>query len=847
MYTDFKDYLTYELYPALFERLGEEGALDEFQFKPAGKGYRSTTVRKHTGRDGKSKGQVYVYANNPSYLIDVTEAKSSQDIFEYVRYIRSGQDIGFSETINQLANMAGIKPFRRELTEEQLEAIHKANRSAAIWEAAINYCIHCRGDVQYKDAPDAKRVVNYLTVSRKYTREDIGAMGLGYLPGKNQLFEHLIKEKYSEAEIRETINFSDFAGVTHKLTIPIRNAYGKAVGMALRNVDYVEGSTKGPKYLYNTGLKKTEALNNLYTKARNKRVVLVEGQLDAAITDARGYTWASVAAIGGKVINRKQIEHLINAGTKEVFICLDNEEGTTENIKETVKALADVEQLDGRIYIVQLPKGIKDVDELITKEGIEAFGDAVRQAPAYYTHYADKRIVEFNKQIEEEGRTDKNTNDLVDDIEAIAATISNPTRRDDLKNIFTRGLREAGIDVTAEAFKDAVERVRYKSDQAKQDEELKKLLKKADDLRTSGNVKGAVDEITNKIREVKLRSKRAEFEQLESEEESEEAIMRRIQEAPDAVRSGYKIKIDGHEEHLELAPGQLTFFAAPTGHGKTLILTNTALNVIREYPNKEIYFFTFEMSADQIRLHFLNTYAELDLNEGHNNNRRTIRDFFKGNDQFIADKKKQIFAGKRAAFFAKVLPRLKVRNVEYSADEIIEYIEYITKRTKDAVIFIDYIQKLRSDRKGNIEGRYNELKFICEDLNACAMRTGLPIVLAAQFKREIATPLDMHPTGIAEASDIEKIASEIYGLWNCTKKLGRKVTDTEIKIINSQYGISAKEFAPEPFIILEVLKSRSLATGAHVKLSYNANTGVIAHEHVGGLPKQLQTNTRYED
>jgi hypothetical protein len=585
MYTELKDYLSYELYPALYESLDEEDVLEEFKFKKNGSRYVSTTANKHSGRTGKTKGQVIIYENNPSYLIDHSETPSSQDILDYVQNIQSGEDIGFFNAINKLAAMAKVKAYSRELSEEEKEEYKKQQRAAKVWEAVVNYCIQCINDVQYKE--EAAPVINYLINKRKYTAHDLTAMQLGYLPAKAGLFTYLKKEGITDEEITNIIKLSDNAGATHKLTIPIRNAAGKITGLAIRNVNHVEG--QGYKYLYTTGLKKTEALFNLYTKAKNKRVVLVEGQLDAAIVQARGYEYASVAAIGGKSISRQQVNHLIKAGAEEVYICLDNEEGTAPDLKKTVDALIEIEELGDKIYIVQLPAGIKDVDQLVTLQGIEAFNDAVKRSAAYYRYYADKRIAQYDN----EEHSDKAVQDLTDDILRIATAIKNPILREDLKSLFINGLQSAGIQASEEAFKAAVDRIKYKDDQAKQNEELKAELKKAEDKRKAGDVAGAITQLGDRLRSIKLRDKFTEFQQLESIIDSEAEIMKRIMNQPDSVGTGYTIQIERQTEEIKLKASQITIIAAPSGHGKTAFLINAGINIIKNYPAKEVYLFTF--------------------------------------------------------------------------------------------------------------------------------------------------------------------------------------------------------------------------------------------------------------
>jgi len=839
MYTEIKDYISYELYPALYDRLDEEGVLEEFKFKKQGNRYVSTTTNKHSGRTGKTKGQVIVYENNPAYLIDHSETPSSQDIIEYVQHIQSGEDIGFFNAINKLAAMAKVKPYSREQTEEEKEEYKKQQRAGKVWDAVINYCIQCINDIQYKE--EAAPVIDYLIHKRKYTIQDITAMQLGYLPAKAGLFSYLKKEGITDEEVKNIIKISDHAGATHKLTIPIRNAAGKITGLAIRNVNHVEG--QGYKYLYSTGLKKTEALFNLYTKAKNKRVVLVEGQLDAAIVQARGYEYASVAAIGGKSISRQQVDHLIKAGVEEVYICLDNEEGTAGDLKKTVEALTEVEQLGDKIFIVQLPTGIKDVDQLVTVYGIEAFDSAVKASAAYYRYYADKRI----EQYDNEEPSDKATQDLTDDILRIATKIKNPVLREDLKGLFIKGLQSVGIQASDEAFIAAVDRIKYKEDQAKQNEELQSELKKAEEKRKSGDVAGAITQLGDRLRSIKLRDKFTEFQQLDNTIDSEEEIKKRIINQPDSVSTGYTIQIERQTEEINLKAGQITIIAAPSGHGKTAFLINAGINIIKRYPAKEVYLFTFEEPGDNIKLYALNTFINEELNKGIAFNKSTINSYFKGDGgRYIASDKKQIFEEKKADFFKNILPRFKIIRTEYSADELIEYIEYIKKRTDNAVILIDYIQKLRSDKKGSITNRGTELKLICDDLDQAAQRTGLPIALGAQFNRDVLAPLDMVKTSLAESSDIEKTASEIYALWNCTKEIERKLEGKEVKKLFEEYGITAGEFKNDNNVVIKILKSRSLPTGYFTKLGWNGNTGAISQE-ADFFSRKISTGPILED
>lgn len=821
MHTELRDYIDYDLIPALFDKLDHPGVLEEFGFKRYGTVYKSTTRHKHTGREGNSTGQVVVYPNNPGRFIDHSEMPRSQEIIDYVQRIREGKDIGFMPALTQLAAMAGIEPYKLHLTAEQAEARERSRRAAEIWEAAVIYCIHCIHDGQYKD--QAAATINYLQVERKYTIPDIQAMQLGYLPSLTALYDHLTEQGFPRDEVQTTIQFPVTMGDNYKLTIPIRNASGDAIGMAVRKVN-----GEGPKYFYNKKLNKGAQLFNLFGKATQGRVVLVEGQLDAAIATAREYTWASVAAIGGKSISPEQIKHLVKAGAKEVFIALDNEEGTKEQIKKTVDLLKDEERIEDRIFIVEFPEGYKDADELITKNGIESFQDGVKKALVYYDYYAERLSEEFNKKTEEGQSVHIARQHLIDDIEKLAAGVKDPVKRDDLKNTFLRVLNKAGVTTSPEAFAEAVDRIAYREEEAKQRKHLERLNQQINTLIKGG---APIEEITKKLEEsrhITVSNRKAEFERLLNQDQSESAVMERYANLPEGVNIGYSLRIDGEDEPLQFPAGQLSFIAAPTGHGKTLMLINSAINIVQSYPTKQVYFFTFEQSADLVLIDTLNAYMDLKLNKG--SNRKTLRNLYrsKGNEQYISRDVIPDKRDKEREFYETIQPRIKFINVPSSAENLIEFIKHIRTKTKDAVIFVDYIQKTRSENAAGPANRFTELKFICEDLNETAIQTGLPIALAAQFNRDVWTPVELHPTKLAEASDVEKIASEVIGIWNCTKKFGRHVPEKELKAINEKYGVEFRDTGNGPEkLIVEVLKSRSLSTGHFVTLDFSGNTGRI--------------------
>ena len=250
---------------------------------------------------------------------------------------------------------------------------------------------------------------------------------------------------------------------------------------------------------------------------------------------------------------------------------------------------------------------------------------------------------------------------------------------------------------------------------------------------------------------------------------------------------------------------------APTSHGKTTFLINLALNVAEAYPDKQAYLFSYEEDSDSILIKTLNTYLDTPIS---GNNRTTLENYYSG-------KNKTTLPAGKDNFYKDLIDtkRLSIHYSNYDSDTLIEAIRYLNKHAKPGAIFIDYIQLLNLPQgKYKTYSRQEEIKEICIALKDVAVETGLPIILGAQFNREVVNLLKIHATKIGEAGDIERIANTIIGFWN-TKFYGL-VTEGEIKEINNKGWISNSIYAT-------VLKNRNGKVGGEEFLEYNGNTGKI--------------------
>lgn len=802
---------------AIFDRL--DTALPEFEFKQYGTGWQSCNVTKLDGRQGKTPGQVQ--CNRPGLLAD----HSDGTYLQYWDYIQQRDNLDNTQTAAILRQLAGVNEGR-PLTAEQIRQYQQQARAAAVWELFIEYTKQQLHNNPEPDSEQYQQIKKYITQQRKYTMQDCEIMELGLLNADwHKAIEYIqSKSPYTTDDINEIIQCNRSAiGHSHKLIIPIRSRTGKAEGIAARNINW-KPEDKNGKYLYNTGIKKANSIHGLPYRAKNGRAVIVEGQLDAAITLARGYDAASVGALGGKSISQQQINCLLQSKAHTVVICLDNEPATVPDIRKAIEQIRQHDtdsQIADRIYIAKLPDGVKDIDELLTQhaDGMQQFVQAIDSPEMYNKWLAQIAINTFDNS----AKTDIDHTQMLEAIVNIASQMDSMLHRGEMLDNFKALANGAGLPITNETLEDAAQQIRERDDEKKQDIQLAALNKKAEDIRATDGPAASIKYIQDNLRNIQMRSRRAEFDKMYNSRLTEDIVKKRSKNKPKGARIGYSMQANGNTEKLEAPAGQLTFIAARTGHGKTKTMLNIALNILQE-PQRSVHFFTYEMDDISILRFALNIFIGVPIS---NNNRKSIDTYFtEGTDKYIADR--ETFKQKKDAFFTEYINtgRLNFYHADHSADEVIQYIKHIKKHDNDAVIIIDYIQKMRSDRKGNADHRQTELKLICDDLETCAVNTGVPIILAAQFNRQVNTPLDMAPTVLAEASDIEKCASEVYGVFDCNQYL--MLDKAPKNEINNKYGIEYGN--RDDKVILEILKSRLYGQGHYTVLNSDWNSGTLKQE-----------------
>ena len=283
---------------------------------------------------------------------------------DWIDYLEKAKGYSFMMALQELAQAAGV-----QLSPQSQQAYQVYTKKADILEAAQTYF----QDILQSPASDTE-VFDYLA-DRGYLLADIHDMELGAYKDRQALQDYLQQEGYTLQEIKDSGLLTKGFGEDYQLTLLWRDAAGRAIGIVGRAImPEDELKAKGlPKYKYSYGMKKDEGLIGFSSVRGSEELVLLEGVLDALYLNFKGF---KSVAVGGTSLSTSQLQALEAVGTKELLMALDMDEPGQRATEKLLRRLAKTSM---RAYVVSLPAGYKDADELVRKAGAEAFQDALRE------------------------------------------------------------------------------------------------------------------------------------------------------------------------------------------------------------------------------------------------------------------------------------------------------------------------------------------------------------------------------------------------------------------------------------------------------------------------------------
>lgn len=325
------------------------------------------------------------------------------NVFHFVEKI---ENLSFIETIEMLADRAGINlPTINNNVDDKL--IKLKSRVYDINEMAAKF-YH---ENLYK--PTSKEAQNYIK-RRKLDNRTLKNFLIGYSGTFNELYIYLKEKGFSDEEIlasslvnrNENGKFID--RFRKRLMFPIQDTRNRVIAFGGRVLD-----DSKPKYINspeNVVYSKGKHLFglNVAKKEQIKKIIIVEGYMDAISLHQRGIT--NVVASLGTAMTESQ-GRLLRKSSEQVIIGYDAD-GAGQ--AATLRGLEILQNLGCDIRILQI-EGAKDPDEFVTKYGPERF-----------LKYVDNAIslVEYKIKVLKQNLNIDNTNDKIKFLKEIAKELS---------------------------------------------------------------------------------------------------------------------------------------------------------------------------------------------------------------------------------------------------------------------------------------------------------------------------------------------------------------------------------------------------------------------------------------
>lgn len=704
---------------------------------------------------------------------------------------------GFSETITRLAGIYGLS---LRLSEEQRRRMNRAALAREVCPCLVE---------SLRNNPTGA-AGKYITETRGLSID--AHFGELTAESLNRVKEHLRNRGiYYTPEDLQALGLTEERALNgYNVVIPYYSN-GNVTGFILRNTT----GTAAPKYLYSRDIGRVGYCDRLKI---GKPTFIVEGQIDAirliqaydADTDA-----PNILAIGGANISA-DIAALLKRHNIDVITYVPdveyNEQGErkTDIINAAIRAFQGVKVEDEPVIKTLF------VSELETPQGADLNGYKIDADTYGKEHGNDVLIcsVEGNavnwyawelKQLEKWERTADSWDSW--NIENVfrerfrslykrADVWERQPIRDYIKNraIYAK----YGITPQALAEVDAdIKNRDYYGDVRAIYAEMGKAIE-------NGANPNIISGIIARLSDLQANSTRDEW--GEQFNKTFSACTAEIAEQPAAIKTKWELgvirKNNPHPfrktENIEFTPADVTIFCASTSHGKTMILFQSALDLVRN-TDKTYLYISGEETQRQLLERALNAYIDIPATENgrtpaggyclvSKTRRKTILSVIQGKpapeayggvygslyetEHYTAVKGE---IQRKIQEYGRIIhPRLKLIHTDASIESIAANIKWSVEdlRAKGVDVggvFVDYVQILNAENGGY--SRHDELKTICKVLHSCAGEIDAPIIAAAQMNRDAITGGidEISNAKIGEGSDIEKIGCNIYFVYQTDK------------------------------------------------------------------------------
>lgn len=680
-------------------------------------------------------------------------------------YVKVASNLGTpKEVLRALADLAGYTlPPLAGYSDERAQEERDKER---LLEEAQSYFVGMLID------DSGKETLAYLN-QRGYSQDDTFEMGLGFYPSQDELRTYLVNEGYSVNSVNESGLFTKNFGETHKLTIPYRDQAGRIQSFILRSLlpeETLKTDHNERKYKYMMGSKPSLQFFNMDKVRGARKLIIVEGYLDALITTIKGM--GGVVSVGGDAPRESQIDHAMRYGAKQFILAMDKDRAGDQATENTLNKL---NERGAKVYIAGLPEGYKDPDELTRAKGIGAFQEVIDKAESGATWKAKRLLSKHDLQ----GLQHTERDLIIEESIAFEETLLDSLDSKDFIDTITEGL-----GISPEILEPKLKDYHEKKAEERQRKAYGDMLVKANEMLSGGNLAGLGAHLKRELPSISAQGVARIIEPY-----SLEAFILQQQTSSPGLDTGYP----SLQNYLTIPNGAITIIAGRPSHGKTTLLLNLFRNMIDNYRDKRFVFFSYEETWPQLIARYINMLAGVELDQYRNKDK--LEEYFRSGktDNRAIERAK--------GEYAELVNdgRLWLIDEPYYIGDLTDTIRYLCDRYGNVGgIFIDYIQKVKTNR--SFPTRQVEIQHISAELLDTAKETGLPLILGAQSGRGVDSEKDVTLSSLRESGDIEQDANVVLGLWNeafqkaeeDSRELTDKVIELKLKILKNRNGIVNK-------------------------------------------------------
>lgn len=776
------------------------------------------------GREAKDGNGSYIRENTPFLIYDGTDTSARE---EFVKLYQNRNNIPTrEEAAHAIADIYGI-------TFPQIDHSEKADEADYRWSANASWIRDLR---QLIATPDDTEEWAYLTTADKddpdkgrgLTPDAIREAGIGIVRNKEQAF--IVNEIIGKNRWKPVGGI----GTTYRIFVPIIAA-GRLIGIQFRILPRVadeQGITRRYHTAGSTAIPFGLRMPSLKDKSRAATLVVTEGIYDAIAADMALQNIAvGVAAVMGSCVTAEQAAAIKAAGYEWVYFVPDYD-GIEKypNRKESIDATRDALKAVGvRTYVVDMEDDDatrkSDPNTFVIRHGTQAFADRVTEASSVTAYKVNHLGMEFGMPLKDwDGLS---LHDKRQYSHAAAAYIAEEDDPLEFRYIMEQKEIIEPLFGDADKAREAISAVREEIAENNRRKQAEKLLETAQALIREGKWERAIPMID----EAKRLQHGGEAAQLYAEwsmPRSWDEMIAEYTRQGGGIRTGLMMSLHNDDDSTEtiLYGGSLSVIAAPTGHGKTKMLHNFLLLALQAEmaaaTGRQVWLFHYEESHGDVLNSLINILSN---NKDGKRNKSYIREVMHTGHTVI-EPIEEAMAKIRGYYERGVI---QIISSHPTIEKIRAGVMEASRRGILAAVFLDYIQKIETERKTS--GKKEQVAAVCNTLNELATDTGLPIVAGAQFNRAPLSPVDMELQQLADASEIEQSAALVIGGYSSSfdVRAGSSWNDSK-----EAEKVSEAKWIPKngKTMYLRVLKDREGRENVWGVFTWDGNTGRLGDNKI---------------